>query len=85
MHSILKASFPSRGMMGFSQMLHTGANFLEGKEPTLARPQKLAVRRRLALVHLPELFQTCCYVTAPGATTTNAYSFLARVDAETCN
>lgn len=34
MHSILKASLPSRGMMGFSQMLHTGANFLEGRERT---------------------------------------------------
>ena len=57
MHSILKASFPSLGMMGFSQMLHTGANFLEGREPTLEAlrpgPQKSAAGAGAALVRLP--------------------------------
>ena len=28
-YSILKASFPSWGMLGFSQLLHSGANFLQ--------------------------------------------------------
>lgn len=64
--------------MGFSQMLHTGANFLEGREPTLEAlwpgPQKLAVGAGVALVRLPELFWTRCHVTAPAATATKPLS-----------
>lgn len=72
--------------MGFSQMLHTGANFLEGREPTLEAlrlgPQKLAAGAGAALARLPELFRTRCHVTAPAATATNASFFLAGAEGE---